>query len=92
VKQIKESKVKYLKALIQKKNGRKIDERALKRRKEYCQIDMDNESLPALNDKYQEAVKEWEDFKKEAKETYEQNLLDLYPTDIAGDSEETRKR
>ena len=53
---------------------------------------MDDESLPTLINRYQEAVIEWEEFKKEAKEKYEQNLLDMYPTDIAGDSEEIRKK
>ena len=56
VKQIKASKIKHLKALINKKNGRKVDEGDLKRRKEHCQVDVDIESVPALIDRHNKAV------------------------------------
>jgi len=57
-KQQMESKLKYLKALINKKKGKKIDEGAMEKRKKYYNTDYDNELIPALEDRYTGAVKE----------------------------------
>jgi len=92
LKQKLESTMKYLKGLIQKKKGKLIDEGALEKRKQYCQVDYEDEDLPALEDRYTEAVEEWKDFKKEALKQKEESLLELYPTELAGDSEEIKRR
>ena len=91
-KQVKESTLKYIKGLINKKKGKRVDEGAIKRRKEYCEIDMDELSLPELEDRYTGAKIEWEEFKREAMKKKDQKLLELYPTDIIGDSDVVKKR
>jgi hypothetical protein len=78
--------------LINKKIGRKVDEGALKRRREYTQVNIDNLDVPELIERHKEAEKDWDDFKKEAKENYEKRLLEMYPTEIAGDSDAIRKQ
>ena len=89
---MKESKVKYIKGLINKKKGKCVDEGAIKRRKEYCEIDIDELELNELENKYTRALIEWENFKKEAMKRKNQELLELYPLDIVGDSDEARKK
>ena len=90
-KQVKESTLKYIKGLINKKKGKRVDEGAIKRRKEYCKIDMDELSLPELEDRYTGAKIEWEEFKREAMKKKDQKLLELYPIDIIGDSDVVKK-
>ena len=91
-KQVKESKVKYIKGLINKKRGRRVDEGALNRRKEYCEIDMDDMDLPELMERQTEAVIEWEEHKKEAIEKEKEKLLEMYPTEIIGDTDDVKKK
>ena len=91
-KQVKESKLKYIKGLINKKRGRRVDEGALNRRKEYCEIDMDEMELPELMDRHTEAMIEWEEYKKEAIEKEREKLLEIYPTEIIGDYDEVKKK
>ena len=59
----------------------------LKRRKDFCKLNLEDLELPALEDRYTGAIEEWESFKKDAIEKKEQDLLALYPVEIAGDSE-----
>ena len=54
-KQVKESMVKYIWGLINKKKGKRVDKGALKCRKEYCEVDIDELNLPELEDRYTEA-------------------------------------
>ena len=70
-KQVKESVVKYIRALINKKKGKQIDEGALKRRKDFCKLNLEDLELPALEDRYTGAIEEWESFKKDAMEKKE---------------------
>ena len=91
-KQVKESKVKCIRGLINKKKGKKVDEEALKQRKEYCEVEMEDLSVPDLEDRYTEAKIEWESFKKEVEEKQNQKLLDLYPSEIIGDSDIAKRR
>ena len=92
LKQVKYSTTKYIKALIRKKQGKQIDEGALKRRKEYCNLSLEEMSIPALQDRYTEAIEEWKQFQKEEIKKKEENQLNLYPVEIAGDSEEIKKK
>ena len=43
---------------------------------------MENKSIPIIKESYYEAVKEYEEFKTEAKEYHEQKLLEMHPTEI----------
>ena len=91
-KQVKESKVKYIRGLINKKKGKRIDKGALKRQKEYYGVDLKELDIPELEYRYTEAITDWEVFKKEAENIRNQELLDLYPTDIIGDSDIAKKK
>jgi len=57
-------------------------------------LDIEKESLTRqqIEEKYNVAATEWEDFKVESKKEREQNLLDYYPIDISEDTEISRKR
>ena len=44
-----------------------MDEGVLKRRKEYCELDLEVLSIQELKDRYISVVEEWESFKIEAK-------------------------
>jgi len=92
VKQIKESTLKYLRVLINKKRGKRIDEGVLKRRKEYCKLDLEMEDLPVLVSRYEEVVEDWTVFKSNQLKEKEEKLLELYLTEIIGDSEEALKQ
>jgi hypothetical protein len=91
-KQQKASAPKYIKALLKVKRGGRVDEGALKRRKEFCGMDLEDLSIPALEDRLTGAIEEWEDFKKEALEKKEDKMLELYPVEISGDSDEAKKK
>ena len=91
-KQVKESKVKYIRGLINKKKGKRVDEGALRRRKEYCGVNLEELDIPELEYRYTEAITDWEVFKKEAENIRNQELLDLYPTDIISNSKVAKKR
>ena len=84
--------VKYVWGLINKKKGKRVDEGALKCRKEYCEVDIDELNLPELEDRYKEAKIDWENFKKEEKDKQQKHLLDLYPSKIIGDSSSAKKK
>ena len=64
-----------------------MDEGALKRRKEYCELDLEALSIQELKDRYISAVEEWELFKIEAKAQQEEKQLQMYPIEIVGDNE-----
>jgi len=53
---------------------------------------MEELSIPELEFRYIEAKNEWENFKQEEIEKYNQKLLDLYPYEIVGDSDIDKKR
>ena len=55
-KQVKESKVKYKRGLINKKKGKRVDKGALRRRKEYCGVDLEELDIPELEHRYTEAI------------------------------------
>ena len=69
----------------------RIDEGAIKKRKEYCNINLDNEDLLSLEDRYTGAVNKWNKFKQKELQDKEDNLLNLYPSEIVGDSGEINK-
>ena len=45
-----------------------------------------------LKAKYKQALKEWNDYKENVVTEREKELLDIYPEEIIGDSEEIQKR
>ena len=84
--------MKYIKSLLNKKKGRRVDEGALKRRKEYCKLELEKLSIPELENRYTGAIKDWKTFKKEAIDKYEEKLLQMYPVEIVGDNDIAKKR
>jgi len=64
----------------------------LQRRKEYCELQLDQLDLPALEDRYTGVVEEWKTFKREEKERKEQEYLNMYPVEIVGDNEDAKKK
>jgi len=48
--------VKYVRGLINKKKEKRVDEGALKCRKEYCEVDIDELNLLELEDRYIERL------------------------------------
>ena len=81
-----------MKALINKLKGKQVNEGALQRRKEYCELQLDQLDLPELEDRYTGVVEEWKIFKREEKERKEQEYLDMYPVEIVGDNEDAKKK
>ena len=69
-----------------------MDEGALQRRKEYCELELEVLSIPELKDRYISAVEEWESFKIEAKAQQEEKQLQMYPVEIVGDNETAQKQ
>jgi len=80
--------MKYVKALIRKRKGGMIDEKAMIRRKKLIDKEYDECTLLELEIHYKNIVEEWETFKKEAVKRREDTLLELYPNEIVGDSKE----
>jgi len=69
-----------------------VDEGAMEKRRKYCQIENEDLSIPELQDRHTGAIIEWDNFKQKTKESKEKKLLELYPTEIAGDSDEAKKK
>ena len=86
------SAIKLLKMAIKKQKGLRIDESAYKRRREIVEIEIQGKSISQLEEMQTEAIKAWIEFKEETKQKKENRLMDLYPHDIAADTEENRKR
>jgi len=84
--------MKYVKALIRKRKGGMIDEKAIIRRKKLIDKEYDECTLLELETHHKNIVEEWETFKKEAVKRREDALLELYPNEIVGDSEEIVKK
>ena len=64
----------------------------MEKRKKYCNVDYDNKPILALEDRYTGAVEEWTKFKAEALKNKEKLLLELYPSELVGDSEEIKRK
>ena len=80
-------------AMIRKRMGRRIDEQALQRKRKIAGIDMKEWSDEELKGLYEEAEKEWNEYKKKSVKEKEDEMLDMYPEEIIGDSEKAiRKR
>ena len=69
-----------------------MDEGALQRRKEYCELELEALSIPELKDRYISAVEEWKSFKIEAKVQQEEKQLQIYPVKIVEDNETAQKQ
>ena len=48
--------MKYIRGLINKKKGKRVDKGALRWRKEYCGADMEELDIPDLEYRYTEAI------------------------------------
>ena len=82
----------YYKALKNKAVGKNVDERMMERRRVILGIDATILNQQQARQKYLEAVEEWEQYQKEAKQQREKEMLDMYPIEIVGDDEIIRKR
>jgi len=91
-KQTKLSTMKYLSAVIRKMKGKRVDEKALERRKEYANIDVNGKEINEIEEMYKQAIATWNSFKEESKRSREDKLMELYPYDIADDNENNAKR
>ena len=80
------------KALVKKEGGRNIDENDLKGRREFLEIKREEMTKEKAEEKCAEALKNWEDYKKKAKQEREKYLLELHPLEISGDVESIRKK
>ena len=67
-----------MKAIIKKKKKQRIDKDTMKRRKHYIGINLEEMSVEELEEHYQNAVQDWEEFKAQAKITKENTLMELY--------------
>ena len=83
---------KYIKELIRKKKGRKFDDTRIIRRGQVKGVDYEHLSIIELEEKLAAVVEEWDRQIKDEKLQRETKLLELYPTEIAGDDEDTQKR
>ena len=83
---------KYIKEVLRKKRGGKIDDTRIIRRGQVTGKDYENCSIEELEEKLQKVIEDWKSYKKEEKLQKENTLLELYPNKIAGDDEETQKR
>ena len=78
--------------MIRKREERRIDEYALKKKQEIAKIEIKELSREEIQILYEEAVNEWNEHKNNIAKNREDKLLDSYSKKIIGDSEEKRKR
>ena len=64
---------------------------ALKRRKEYVKIDIENKSISKLEAVYHQLITERNKYKQEVKRNKDNNLIELYPYNIILETEEIKK-
>ena len=81
----------YYERSIKLRNGRNIDKIALEKKRVLAKIEPEELTMEQLKQHLEEATREWEEFKTNAQTEREQELLDFYPEEIVGDSEEKIK-
>ena len=84
--------MKYINAIIKMKTGYRINEEAMERRKRFIEMDYENMEVNGLKDELKRAKKEWQECKRAAKSKKEEKLMELYPHEIANDTDENKKR
>jgi len=84
--------MKYLSAVIRKKKGQCVDEKALERRRLYAILNINGKELNELEEMHKQSVLDWKCFKDESKRKREEQLMELYLYDIADDTEDNAKR
>ena len=79
-------------ALLKKKEGRNMDENAVKGRRYLLETDREEPSKEKAEEKHAEALQKWEDHTKNEKQEREKDLLELCPSEIISDAESSRKK
>ena len=83
--------MKYLRVSLNKKWGKSIGEEALRRYKEYCNVEAEDLAIPVLEDRYTGAVEDWKSFQAEEFKSNQDNLFELYLNEIGEDTEQAQK-
>jgi len=82
----------YYRGLVKQRQGARIDQGALNKKKRMAKIGEENLTMEELKQKLQQAENQWEEYKMNAESERKKELLDSYPQEIIGDNEEATRR
>ena len=87
-----QSNLKHLKAVIRKRKGGGVNEKAMERQKAKSKIEVENINVAEMKLEFQNIQQRWEEKKKKEVKRKEEEMLELHPHDTIGEDPSAMKQ